>query len=59
LITDWSFLLCVSVPPEISNSSEVSTHEVIRGKTIRLKCPAVGKPTPSITWTRSGEVVGE
>lgn len=45
--------------PSIPNSNEVSTHEVIRGETIKLECPAIGKPAPKITWYRDGDVVGE
>ena len=45
--------------PSIPDSNEVSSHEVIRGDSIKLECPAVGKPVPKITWLRAGQIVGK
>ena len=48
----------ITVRPSIPDSNEVSNHEVIRGDSMDLECPAVGKPLPKITWLRAGQIVG-
>lgn len=55
----YTLTFCITVQPSIPESNEVSSHEVIRGDTIKLECPALGKPLPKITWLRAGEQVGK
>ena len=46
----------ISDPPRIPSSTANST-EVILGNRVVLPCPALGTPTPRITWYKDGKVV--
>jgi len=41
---------CVSVPPRIDKPGDINKPEVVKERSLVLKCPASSIPLPEITW---------
>uniref|UniRef100_A0A8C5X6K5 Hemicentin-1 n=1 Tax=Malurus cyaneus samueli TaxID=2593467 RepID=A0A8C5X6K5_9PASS len=49
----------ILVPPFVEGGDELSDYIVILHSPLELDCPARGTPSPTITWFKDGQPVGE
>ena len=48
---------CFLVSPTLT--TKPSTQRVIENEKVTFHCSATGNPTPNITWTKDGKIVGK